>query len=167
MQGYLGRPWTVGGSVFISWMAFPQLSFLFSGRFPDRARLLAVRSGGRRDLPHHHRTEGVFVVQGWRGDMAVWPGMVGADRDHDGVAAVAGHHHGDRRGDAQLRELAQMRVWGAGNVRFGGVDPRGADERCLWFLTPEVANAAYAEQAEHMSAIFTQDGRFSGVQRGS
>ena len=30
-SGRLGRPWTVGGSVFISWMAFPQLSFLFSG----------------------------------------------------------------------------------------------------------------------------------------
>ena len=34
LQGCLGRRWTVGGSVFVSWMAFPQLSYLFWGWFP-------------------------------------------------------------------------------------------------------------------------------------
>ena len=69
----LGRPWTVGGSVFISWMPFPQLSFLFSGWFPERARLLAVRSAGRGDLPHHHRAGGVHRTQ--TGAPAVLPAL--------------------------------------------------------------------------------------------
>ncbi len=29
LQDYFGRRWTVGGSAFLSWMSFPQLSFLF------------------------------------------------------------------------------------------------------------------------------------------
>ena len=40
-----------------------------------------------------------------------------------------------------------------GRRPLGGVDPRGADERCLWFLTPQVANAAHADQAEDVAAV--------------
>ena len=45
MQGYLGRRWTVGGSAFLSWMSFPQLSFIFYHglvRPPCRRRALAA-----------------------------------------------------------------------------------------------------------------------------
>ena len=37
----------------------------------------------------------VFVVQGWTGDMAAGVEWSGPTWDHDGLAAVGGHHHGD------------------------------------------------------------------------
>ena len=61
-----------------------------------------VRCGGRRDLPHRHRARGVRRP-GLDGRHGGRRGVVGADRDHAGVAAVAGHHHSDRSGDGQGR----------------------------------------------------------------
>ena len=71
---------------------------------------------------------GMFVVQEWTGDMAAGVEWSGPSRDHGGVAAVSGHHHGHRSGDAQGGELTQMLVSGGGRVAPArGVDPRGAD----------------------------------------
>ncbi len=59
------------------------------GLVPDRARLLALWCGGQRDLPHHPRAGGVRRprLDGRHGGRR---GVVGADRDHDDVAAVSG-----------------------------------------------------------------------------
>ena len=41
-------------------------------------------------------TLALFVVQGSTGDLADGVEWSGPPRDHDGVATVGGHHHGDR-----------------------------------------------------------------------
>ena len=45
-----------------------------------------------------------------------------------------------------------MRVRRAGNVRSGASTRAVPTSECLCFLTPQVANAAYAEQAEDVAA---------------
>ena len=54
----------------------------------------------------------VFVVQGWRGDMGAgleWSEPIGIMM---AWRRSLGHHHGDRRGDAQLR-------WAGADARLG------------------------------------------------
>ena len=94
-------------------------------------------------------------------------------RDHDGVSAVASHHHGDRSGDDRVRS-----VWCRCSSWTPVAPVRGASIRAVppsgisGFLTAELANAADAEQAEDVtvtleattdcdaaSAICTTDGR--------
>ena len=72
----------------------PQLSFLFWSWF--RTALVYSLYGAVAAAIFPIITAlGVFVVQGWTGDMAVGAEWSGPTRDHDGVAAVGGHHHGD------------------------------------------------------------------------
>ena len=78
--------------------------------------------------------------------------MVGADRDHDAWRRSLVTITATGVATLNFGELAQTPVSGSAVTPARGVDPRGADERCLWFLTPEVANAAYAEQAEDVEA---------------
>ena len=79
LQDYLSRLRTVGGPVFIPWMVFPQLWFLFWGRF--RTVLVCSLYGAVAGTIFRIITElGVFVVQGWTGDMATgveWSGPTG------------------------------------------------------------------------------------------
>ena len=92
----------------------------------NRARLLTVRCGGRRDLPPHHRTGGVRR-QGWTGDIPpAWngrgrPGIMTVWRRS--VVTITATRSGDaqgRRGDAGAR-VGRRERW------LGGVDPRGAE----------------------------------------
>ena len=102
LQDYLSRLGTVGGSVFIPRTVFPRLSFLFWNWF--RIVLVCSLYGAVAGaiFPHHHRAGGVRWP-GLNGRHGGRGGEVGADRDHDRLAAVAGHHHDDQSGDAQGR----------------------------------------------------------------
>ena len=115
----MSRLGTVGGSVFVPWMVFPQLSFLFW----DWLRTVLVCSlyGAvvGAIFPHHHRAGGVRPpgVDGRHGGRR---GVVGADPGS--CRRGGGRWSPSRRpGLATLKvgELTQMLVSGGGNVGSG------------------------------------------------
>lgn len=126
LQGCLGRRWTLDGSVLSPGWS-PATLVPPVGLVPDRARLFAVRCGGRRDLPHHHRTGGVSSFKAGR---ATWrPVWSGRGRPGimtpwlQSVVTIMATRSGDaqgRRADADARLRRRER-------RLGGADPRGAD----------------------------------------
>ena len=100
----MSRLGTVGGSVFIAWMVFPQLSFLFRGRF--RIVLICSLFGAVAAAIFCIIPElGVFVVQGWTGDMAA-----GVERPGPTEIMTAWR---------RLGELTQMLVSGGGSSARG------------------------------------------------
>ena len=118
VQDYLSRLRTVGGSVFIPWMVFLQLSFLFWGWFWT---VLVYSLYGRWPARSSASSPswGPFVVQGWTGDMAAgveWAGPTGImtawRRSLVTITAT---------GLATLKvgELTQMLVSGGGNIGSG------------------------------------------------
>ena len=119
MQGYLGRPWTIGGSVFISWMAFPAalvaLLGLVSGPRSSIRCTVQLAAAIFRIITERR----VFVVQGWRGGMAAgleWSEPIGImmawRRSLVTITATGG-------ATLNSGELVQMLVLGAGNARSG------------------------------------------------
>ena len=63
LQNYLSRLGTVGGSVFIPWMVFPQLSFLFWDWF--RTVLVCSLYAVRNDSHPDHPARLAHVPLGW------------------------------------------------------------------------------------------------------
>ena len=118
MQDYLSRLRTVGGSVFIPWMVFLQLSFLFWGWFWT---VLVYSLYGRWPARSSASSTELGAVRrpGWTGDMAAgveWAGPTGImtawRRSLVTITAT---------GLATLKvgELTQMLVSGGGNIGSG------------------------------------------------
>ena len=119
MQGYLGRPWTIGGSVFISWMAFPAALVALLGQVSGPRSSIRCTVQLAAAIFRIITERRVFVVQGWRGGMAAgleWSEPIGImmawRRSLVTITAT---------GVATLNsgELVQMLVLGAGNARSG------------------------------------------------
>ena len=116
LRDYLGRLRTVGGIGLLLWMVFQQLSFPLLGLVPDRAGLLA---GGEVAAAIFSiiTALGVFVVQGWTGDMTAgveWSGptMTVWRRSLITITATRSGDGQGRRGDGgTIREYRKRSLW--------------------------------------------------------
>ena len=109
------------GPVFIPWMVVPQLSFLFWGWL--RTVLVYSLYGAVAAAIFRIITElGVFVVQGWTGDMATgveWSGPTGIMTAWRRSLVTIPYIVAAGLATLKVGELTQMLVSGAGNVGSG------------------------------------------------
>ena len=109
------------GPVFIPWMVVPQLSFLFWGWL--RTVLVYSLYGAVAAAIFRVITElGVFVVQGWTGDMAAgveWSGPTGIMTAWRRSLVTIPYIVAAGLATLKVGELTQMLVSGAGNVGSG------------------------------------------------
>ena len=109
------------GPVFIPWMVVPQLSFLFWGWL--RTVLVYSLYGAVAAAIFRIITElGVFVVQGWTGDMAAgveWSGPTGIMTAWRRSLVTIPYIVAAGLATLKVGELTQMLVSGAGNVGSG------------------------------------------------
>ena len=109
------------GPVFIPWLLVPQLSFLFWGWF--RTVLVYSLYGAVAAAIFRIVTElGVFVVQGWMGDMASgveWAGPTGISTAWQRSVVTVPYIVAAGLATLKVGELTQMLVSGGGNVGSG------------------------------------------------
>ena len=109
------------GPVFIPWMVIPQLSFLFWGWL--RTVLVYSLYGAIAAAVFRILTElGVFVVQGWTGDVAAdveWVGPTGLLTAMRRSLVTIPYIVAACLAAGKVGELTQMLVSGSGNVGSG------------------------------------------------